>query len=351
MKSVIVCSGGSGGHVFPAIALCDLLKAEGYDVVFLTDKRGYRFCSNIDFKVKIMPKISSTPSEILKTVWNAFKIFIGLKLSWRKKKPDLVIGFGGVMTILPLITAKNCGIKTIIHEQNMVFGKANKLLERFADFVTVSFADNNEKHIHVESPVRSRVFEKFAATYNFKDKKKFVISVLGGSQTADIFASVVPLAFKFLQAGDCKHIKVIQQVSENRMDEVKSVYDSLGIECDLRPFINDIENVFAESSLVISRAGASTLAELGTIGRPAILVPYPYAGDHQKYNAEYFENLGAAWVIYEKNFSPKNLALKLEGLLYNTDQLVIAAVNMLKSRKPSSNKRFVEFCKKIIGEA
>ena len=88
MKSVVVCSGGSGGHVFPAIALCDLLKVEGYDIVFLTDKRGYRFCSNVDFRVKITPEISSKPSAILKTIWNAFKIFIGLKLSWRKKKPD-----------------------------------------------------------------------------------------------------------------------------------------------------------------------------------------------------------------------------------------------------------------------
>lgn len=351
MKTVIVCSGGSGGHVFPAIALCEQLIDSGYSVILLTDKRGFRYCSDLKFPVKVMPKISASISTIFSSFWNILRIFIGLRVYWKENRPELVVGFGGIMTLVPLLLAKIMGIKTMIHEQNVMFGKANKFLDNFVNFTTVNFADDNPKHLFVETPVRSFITSAFATPYSFKGKTKFVISAIGGSQSADIFSSVIPNALKLLKSGDCKHIKIIHQVSEPLINDLKNFYDSLGVECDLRPFIDNIASVIGDSNLVICRAGASTLAELATIGRPAILIPYPYAGGHQRFNAEYFENLGAAWVINEKNFSAKSLALKLEGLLYNTDQLVIAAVNMLKSRKPSANKRLVEFCKKVIDEA
>ncbi len=352
MKTFVVCAGGSGGHVFPALALCEQLRDEGCNVIFLTDKRGSRYCSGDEkFNVNVMPDVSSCFKNIHITALNAIRIFIGLLISFRKKKPDIMIGFGGVPTIVPIVFAKLLGIKTVIHEPNAVFGKANKFLSKIANYTTSNYPQNEHpKCITLDTPVRKQIFSKFATPYLFKNKSKFVICVIGGSQSADIFSTVIPEAFRLLPQKKREFIKVVQQSSANKIELIKAAYNAFGIESDVREFLQDVGNIIANADLVISRAGASTLAELATIGRAAILIPYQYAGGHQYSNAEYYENLGAAWIIDENSLSPQVLADKLMSLFSDLDQLTIASVNMLKSRSATANVSYINFLKNEIME-
>lgn len=347
MKTVIVCAGGSGGHVFPALALCEQLVDNGIKVVFLTDNRGKRYCTgNENFNVNIMPEISASLKKIHITLLNVIRIFVGLFVSFRRNKPILIVGLGGVSTIVPIIIAKLLKIKTVIHEPNAVFGKANNLLYKVADYVTSSYPQAKySKCIILETPVRKQIFDKFATPYSFKNKSKFVICVIGGSQSAGIFSSVIPEAIRLLPSKKREFIKIIQQATADKIDLIKAAYNAFGVENDIREFLHDVGDIIAGSDLVISRAGASTLSELATIGRAAILIPYQYAGGHQYANAEYYENLGAAWTIDENSLSPSVLADKLMALFSDLDQLTIASVNMLKSRSAKANSAYINFLK------
>ena len=343
MKRIIVCAGGTGGHVFPALELCDQLNAEDYDCILLTDLRGRRFCDKTQVKCQVIPEISSSIKSLARSIINAVRIVVALGMSWKKDRPSAVIGFGGVMTILPLLIARMMKIPYIIHEQNSIPGRANRLLARLGAVATSNFEIKG--YNKVATPVRREIQAVAASVYEPIRNGRFVLTIIGGSQGAAIFTRIVPLAIEMLPVKIRKILTIVQQTDFETVETLTKIYNELEVKNRVVNFIHDMDNVLVNSSLVICRSGASTINELATIGRPAIFIPYPYAADnHQKRNAEIIEDLGGGWVINEASLSPKIIASKIEDLIYSKDQLSLSAVNMLRSRSISANTEL----KKII---
>lgn len=344
MSQIVVCAGGTGGHVFPALTLCDGINQCGCKSLLFTDIRGQRFCKNTDIQFQVIPQIFNNKKLFLKSFCNAFRTFIALILSWRKQKPSAVISFGGSMTVVPLLVARLMKIPAIIHEQNFVMGRANRLLAALGCHVTSNFPIRVKGAIKTATPVRAEIQKCAATTYEPLRNGKLVISVMGGSQGASVFSKILPQALEILSPDKRKLISIVQQVGKDEIDDLSKRYERLGIQAELLQFIDDVASVLVNSSLLICRGGASTLSELATIGRPAIIIPYPHAtDDHQTKNAEFFDNLGAIWMINEKAFTARELASRLEAFLYSTDQLVLASINMLKSRKPTANTELTSY--------
>lgn len=344
MSQIVVCAGGTGGHVFPALTLCDSINQYGYEPLLFTDARGQRFCKNTDTQFQVVPQIFNDKKLFLKSFCNAFRTFIVLILAWRKQRPSAVIGFGGSMTVVPLLVARLMKVPAIIHEQNFVMGKANCLLAALGCHVTSNFPIRVKGAIKTATPVRAEIQKYAATTYEPLKSSKLVISVMGGSQGAAVFSKILPQALEVLSPDKRMLIYIIQQAGKDEIDGLSEQYKKLGIQAELMQFIDDVASVLVKSSLVICRGGASTLSELATIGRPAIIIPYPYAtDDHQTKNAEFFDNLGAIWMINENAFTARELASRLEMFLYSTDQLVLASINMLKSRKPTANTELISY--------
>ena len=336
MDKIVVCAGGTGGHVIPAISLCEQLKASGYEAILFTDVRGSRFCNDAKIKIKLIPEIELKPHALARSLINSVRISISLLFSWKKSKPKAVVGFGGIMSVIPLTMAKIMKIPSIAHEQNAVLGKANKMLAKLGCDITTNFPIQPYKS--VATPVRWAVQKKAASVYDTQTDGNFIISVIGGSQGAAIFSDVVVKAVKLIPDEIRKDFLIIQQVHQEDVENVTKEYDELGIKSVISPFIQDMASIFEMSNLVICRAGASTLNELSTIGRPAIVVPYPHAiYDHQYKNAEHFEDMGALWIIEEKRLTPRALANKIIDCINTKDALKLAAVNMLKLRSPNAN--------------
>lgn len=346
---VVVCAGGTGGHVFPALALCEQLTSIGYSSMLLTDSRGSRFCNDTQIKYQKIPEVSFNAKSIFKSIANAVRIVVALRIAWGKNRPKAVVGFGGLMTVLPLLLAKSMNIKVLAHEQNAVLGRANRLLSLLGIKVTSNFPVNLPAVENIATPVRKEIQAKAAAIYMPVRDGKFVITVISGSQGAASFAGILSTAISILPVSVRKKLAIVQQIVGNQVETLSNVYDRLGVQYKLFEFIKDMPLMLEYSSLVVCRSGASTLSELMTVGRPAILIPYSHAmNDHQRRNAERLENIGSAWVINEDSSASTKLAAKIEDFIYAKDQLALAAINMLRCRRPQANIELATYVKSMI---
>lgn len=348
MSKIVLCTGGTGGHVFPALALCAQLSDRGFDVELLTDARGRRFCYDSDVNITVLPEVSSKLYALARSILNSALITLSLAMNWRKNKPDAIVVFGGIISIVPSLIALSFRIPVIVHEQNVVLGKANAMLARICSYLTSNFKINRFKQVC--TPVRREIQQVAASHYEHMRDGKFRLTVIGGSQGASIFSYVIPQAISMLPEEIRRSLAIVQHASEKEKTALQEKYESLGVESIVVEFIRDVPDVIAGSSLVICRAGASTLNELATIGRPAILVPYPYAtDDHQAANAMYLQALGAGYCVLERDFSPEWLARKIEELFHSPDTLRLCAVNMLRIRGPQANSELVSYITSTIG--
>jgi len=342
MDKIVVCAGGTGGHVIPALSLCEQLNQAGYKSILFTDARGYRFCSETRVKVQLIPDIELKLHSLARSFINSIGISVALVCSWKRSKPKAVIGFGGIMSVIPLLIAKIMKIPSIAHEQNAVLGKANSLLAKMGCYVTSNFP--MKPYETVATPVRYSVQKKAASVYDVTTDGNFIISVVGGSQGAAIFSNVVLEAMKIIPRKIRANFLLIQQALPEDIENLTKAYEDLGIKSVVSPFIHDMASILEKSNLVISRSGASTLNELSTIGRPAIVIPYPHAiYNHQYKNAEYFEDMGALWIIEEKRLTPKELANQIIDCINTKDRLKLAAINMLKLRRPNANNELKSY--------
>lgn len=338
MAKIVICSGGTGGHMFPACALFELLKVAKHQVSILTDTRGEVFCKNIEEKIVLntvrfsLKKLHIAISNLLCTSLRVLKI-------WKHNNPDIIIGFGGLFTIIPILIAKMLGTKVIIYEQNAIIGKANKLLSIIADLKLATFIDNG-KWTKITAQVRKEFINAANISYKCDDKIKIII--IGGSQGAVSFATIIPGALSLLDKEQRNNIEILQQVSAKQLEALRQTYQHINIKARLVTFIYDIANEMASSQLVICRAGASTLAELSTLGKPAILIPYPHASEnHQFFNALYYKNKNAAWIIEESEEASRNLSILLQKILTDRKQLQITAANMLDKTIVNSPNTFL----------
>lgn len=317
--TVMLAAGGTGGHLFPAEALAHELTARGWQVHLATDERAERFAGKFP-AVAIHPISSSTigsknPVALLRAFWSIWR---GVRQASKvivEVKPSVVIGFGGYPTLPPLYAATRRGVPTMVHEQNAVMGRANKAMAgRVAaiagGFLPENVGANSEKTVVTGNPVRPAVIEAAKTPYVASaGAAPFNLLVFGGSQGAQFFSEAVPAAIALLPESQRKRLSVTQQARKEDADKVKAVYAALGIQADVSPFFNDMAQRMAAAQLVISRSGASTVSEISVIGRPALLVPYPYALDHdQAANAARLAEAGGGEVHPQSTLSAQRIA-------------------------------------------
>lgn len=338
----MLAAGGTGGHIFPAEALCEELTARGCRVSLLTDNRFADYSAGsmkgVLGKIPVYPiRAGTLGRNLARRVTGAVNLALGiLQAGWllRKLKPYAVVGFGGYPSFPTVMAASNLRLPIIIHEQNSLLGKANRVLAGRVQCIAASFPatglmrrENEHKVRVVGNPVRSAVRVLHDVPYpELTEDGLMRVLVMGGSQGANVFAHVVPKAVAILPESLRARLRIDQQTRAEDMQTTRTAYQEMGINADLATFFTDVPARLASAHLVISRSGASTIAELCCAGRPSILVPYPAAADdHQTANANAVEEAGGAWLMPQEGFTPEALAARLEAFLTLPSSLAKAA--------------------------
>ncbi len=343
---ILLAAGGTGGHVFPAEALAEVILHEGHEAIFITDKRSAKYGGKLaTLETYVIPSatLSGSPINKLLGVYTLLKGFISAWYRLLIVKPDVVVGFGGYPSLLPLFAASHLGIPTIIHEQNSLLGRVNAFLAQKATIIATSFEQTEripaslaDKIHFTGNPVREAIGALRERPYPSTEGKIHLL-ITGGSQGATVFSTVVPEAIARLPEHLRTRLRISQQCRAEDIEQAKELYRSTGIEPELATFFSDMPERLASTHLLIGRSGASTLAELTLAGRPAILVPYPAAkDDHQTTNAKQLADKGGAWVMPQPEFTPQALAQKLEALLTDPTQLENAAHIAKETGKPQA---------------
>ena len=314
-KKILIATGGTGGHVFPAYSLAKHFIKNQISVEIITDKRGFQFLKNYeDIKLKIINSATifkKNPISIIISIIQIKFAFISSLIFLFKSKPRIVFGMGGYSSFPVCIAAKVLRIPFIIYENNLVIGKANKFLLPFADKIFVSYSQvegikkkYEDKKIEIGNIIREEAinFNKNISTSN---REEISILILGGSQAAKSFAEVLPEVFERCMELGLK-LKIYQQCLLDQKDELNRKYKSMNIEFELFNFTHNILNYFSKIDLAITRSGSSILAELLNCKIPFISIPFPYAADnHQLKNAKYFEKKGYGFLIEENQIKIK----------------------------------------------
>ena len=322
MSTILLSAGGTGGHLFPAEALAHELVARGHQVHLVTDDRAGRFADRFPVKethrVRSATLSSKNPVAFTWALWTLWRGFREAGELVRGIRPDVVVGFGGYPTVPPLMAAQRAGRPTMIHEQNAVMGRANRFLARRVDRIAAGIPqdpartdpDVARKITVTGNPVRPAVIEAAAVPYAPSGEgEPFELVVFGGSQGAAFFSEAVPKAIELLPGALRRRLVVTQQARAEDEAAVRRFYEERGIPATVSPFFSDMAERIGRAHLVVSRSGASTVSEIAVIGRPAILVPYPYALDHdQAANAAKIEAEGGAIVAHQSDLDPQKLA-------------------------------------------
>lgn len=353
----LLASGGTGGHLFPALSLCRKLKSYGRNVYLITDQRSKNFSGLKDFDEVFIRTIHHKAPFIgrlrlyLSVLWQTLYCY----WLYRKIKPTLVVGFGGYPSIPPLLAAQLRGIPTVVHEQNALLGKANRLVSKRAYRVATSFQEVERAPAYTTftgNPVRPEILNLQNEPYNAPELQgSFHILIIGGSQGAKIFSEVIPQALIKLPLELQKRLKIVQQCRSEFLSQTKVIYRQSFIDVELTPFIEDMATQYRQAHLVIARSGASTVAELALVKRPAILVPYAASREaDQSYNAAPMGQSKAAWVFKEEDFTPQNLGTLLQDLMQNPEKLVSASKAMEQFSQPNATENLAHAVADVIGD-
>lgn len=346
---IVLAAGGTGGHMFPAEALARALIARGVRVALITDRRGEAFGDSLP----AVPVYRIRAGRLGRDTLVRLRAVLDMGLGWldarrllRSLAPAAIVGFGGYPSIPTVIAASNHRIPIVLHEQNALLGRANRRLATRARAVATSFAKvallpDGVGATMTGNPVRPGILAVRDRSYAAPGADDRVsLFVMGGSQGARVFSEVVPAAMALLPEPLKARLAIVQQCRPEDLDTARTAFAAAGVEAELSAFFTDVPDRLAASHLVIARAGASTVAELGVAGRPAILVPYPFAtDDHQTANAERFAEGGGAWVIGQRGFKPETLAQRIETLLALPDTLARAASAARDAGSPDAAER------------
>lgn len=349
-RHYVLAAGGTGGHMIPAHALAEELLSRGHRVALITDDRGARIPGLFDrAQVHILPAGRPTGGPIgwLKA---AKAIHTGRAMALRLYEtflPSAVIGFGGYPAFPALLAARRDRIPTLIHEQNAVLGRVNRLMASRVDAICTAYGEvqrlpaNAGERVHlIGNPVREEVLALRDQPFPALDGDSiFRLLVIGGSQGATILSEVVPEALGLLPEHFRRRLQVTQQCREEDIERVRERYRELGIPADLATYMEDLPERLGWSHLVIARAGASTIAELTAAGRPAILVPLPSAtDDHQTFNAREMARAGGARMVAQAKFTPIELAKQMQKLGLEPGALANAAERAKRAGRPDAAK-------------
>ena len=343
-RHVLVAAGGTGGHLFPAEALAAALARRDVGLDLATDHRATHYSGNFPARAThIIPSSTLRGRDPFSLAATAAIIAGGVAKAWAvlgDVKPMAVVGFGGYPTIPPLLAASLRGIPTIIHEQNAVMGRANRFLAGRVTAIATGFrelplpdAAFASKTTWVGNPVRPAVALAASTPYESPEPGgPLRLLVFGGSQGARVMAEIVPAAIHQLEPALWSRLHIVQQAREEDLDAVKKAYADLKVSADVAPFFADLPQRMAASHLVISRSGASTVAELAAIGRPGILVPLPNALDQdQMANAGMLESAGGAIRLPQAEFTPSRLGSEISALAAEPQRLAAMAADAKKA--------------------
>jgi UDP-N-acetylglucosamine--N-acetylmuramyl-(pentapeptide) pyrophosphoryl-undecaprenol N-acetylglucosamine transferase len=335
---MMVAAGGTGGHLFPAEALAVALARRGITVDLATDERATRYGTQFPARTThIIPSDTVRARNPVALARTGAVLSYGVAKAWRlmgRLRPAAVVGFGGYPTIPPLMAASLRRIPTVIHDANAIIGRANRLLAPRVDAIATGFRGVLDREValaakatHTGNPVRLAVVDAAATPYAPPHLSGPVrLTVFGGSQGARVMADIVPPAIERLEPALWSRLAIVQQARAEDVERVRKTYAALKIVADVAPFFPDLPTRIAESHLVVARSGASTVAELGAIGRPAILVPLPHALDQdQLANATVLVKAGGAVCVSQDELTPDRLASEISTLLAEPQRLAMMA--------------------------
>ncbi|HEY7959039.1 MAG TPA: undecaprenyldiphospho-muramoylpentapeptide beta-N-acetylglucosaminyltransferase [Sphingomicrobium sp.] len=355
----VLAAGGTGGHMIPAHALAAELKSRGHGVLLITDERGARFPGLFeDVPVHILPagRLGGGPIGWLKAVGSVVKGRGQAKRLYREHRPDAVVGFGGYPAFPSLLAASAMRIPTVLHEQNAVMGRVNRLLAGDAEAIGTAYNEIDRlkpnyqrKAVLVGNPVREEIARLGELPFPpFDEVAPLKILVTGGSQGATVLSQVVPQGLGMLEPSLRRRLQVVQQCRPDDIERVRKQYADLGIPAELMTYIEDMAAKLADAHLMIGRAGASTIAELTAAGRPAILIPFAAAtDDHQTANAREMVKAGGARAIAQDNFTPEVLARQIEALAMDPVALNNAAGRALSVGRPHAARDLADLVERV----
>lgn len=346
-KPMVLVAGGSGGHVFPAIALAEYAHQQGQKIILVTDARGARFIETdrpLFSHIEILPSVS---------VSAAFSIYQTIKTLYHTHHPKSVVGFGGVTTVLPLLMARTKGIRCAIHQSDAILGRANRFLAPWMNSVFVGHGlECYEKHIpkskkHRWCTIGTPVRQAFTAmTPHGSIQHPIHILIIGGSQGAKIWSTLVPQALGMLSVAQQKSIQIRHQSLSSDCIALTDQYGRLNLDSFyVAPFFTDMPDMLSWSHVVFSRAGASTLAELSCGQRPGFLVPYPFAIDqHQYFNAQSYVRNNPAWMCPEAELTAVHIAEKIRGWLDKPEELLYGEQQIKMPQPGNACSELFSFC-------
>jgi len=351
-KTALVMAGGTGGHIFPGLAVAEALRERGWRVHWLgapgsmeaqlVPPRGFAF-EPIEFggvRGKGALTLALLPLRLLRAFWQALQVV-------RRVKPDVVVGLGGYITFPGGMMAVLAGKPLVLHEQNSVAGMANKVLAGVADRVFTAFPKAMPKGIWVGNPLRVAFTQQAAPAARFAGRTgPLKLLVVGGSLGARALNDIVPKALALLP--EAQRPVVTHQSGAKQIDELRANYAAAGVSADLTPFIDDTATAFAEADLIVCRAGASTVTEIAAVGAAALFVPFPAAvDDHQTTNARFLVDQGAGWLVPQTELTPQGLANTLATL--DRAELLARAAKAKQLEKTTATREVVGACEELTG--
>ncbi|MCV2876584.1 UDP-N-acetylglucosamine--N-acetylmuramyl-(pentapeptide) pyrophosphoryl-undecaprenol N-acetylglucosamine transferase [Rhodobacteraceae bacterium XHP0102] len=350
-RHAIIAAGGTGGHMFPAQALAEALVRQGWQVTLSTDARGARYAGGFPHVVSVQTVSAASFAQggLLAKLMTPFKILGGIVsalLAQRRLRPDIVVGFGGYPTIPALAAAYLARRPRILHEQNGVLGRVNALFAGRVQAVACGTwptpLPQGVRGHHTGNPVRAAVMARAGAAYTPPGDWPLSLVIIGGSQGARILSEVVPTAVGKLPKGMQARLRIAQQARPEDIERVTRAYDYLGIAAEVQPFFDDIPRRIAEAQLVISRAGASSVADIAIIGRPAIFIPFAAAtADHQTANARPMVAAGASLALAERELNADSLAEAMLEILADPARAETMADAALAQSVPDATARLM----------
>jgi UDP-N-acetylglucosamine--N-acetylmuramyl-(pentapeptide) pyrophosphoryl-undecaprenol N-acetylglucosamine transferase len=349
-RCALIMAGGTGGHIFPGLAVAEALRSAGWRVHWLgapgsmeaqlVPPRGFAF-EPVQFggvRGKGLQTLALLPLKLLRAFWQSLQVV-------RRVRPDVVVGLGGYITFPGGMMATLLGKPLVLHEQNSVAGMANRVLARIADRVFTAFPQVLPSAAWVGNPLREAFTAQPAPAERFAGRSgPLHLLVVGGSLGAKALNDTVPQALALIPAD--QRPQVVHQSGARQIDALRASYAAAGVEASLTPFIDDTASAFAQADLVIGRAGASTVTEIAAVGAAALFVPFPFAvDDHQTTNARFLVDQGGGWLVPQAELTPQGLATQLQKL--TRAELLDRAQNAYRQRKTNATREVVVACEEL----
>ncbi len=358
-QTALLVAGGTGGHLFPALALREVLVARGWHVHVATDPRVGELIAGVPpeetHRIPSATISGGSPIAMAGSLVTLARGVLRSRRLLRELKPDILVGFGGYPTVPPVVAARLSGMRIVVHEQNAVLGRANRLLIRFGATLATGFdkpkgGERARASAHVGNPVRDAIKDAARPYEPLSADGPLRLFVVGGSQGAHAFSELVPGALAALDDEKRQRVSVVQQARPEDLAATREAYRGMGVAAEVEPFFADIGERLAAAHLVICRAGASTVAELAVSGRPAILVPYPYALDHdQAENARALSSVGGGWLMPQRDLTASTLAARIAALMERPEDLRNAAEAAKTAGRPDAAERLAELVEQLAG--